>query len=96
VALQSRLERALRPIPLLVGAEPFLRPGRELRARRHAEPLVKVTGEVDHRVDLVLDLVLGDEDVRIVLRDVSHPKQAVQRPRRLVAMQPRGLRIADR
>ena len=44
------------------------------------EALVEVADEVDHRVDLVLDLLLGDEDVRVVLGDVLDAQEAVQRP----------------
>ena len=96
VPLQRGFERGLRVIPLLVGAEPVLRARRELGARRDAEAVVEVVDEVDHRVDLVLDLVLRDEDVRVVLGDVLHAQQAVQRPAALVAMERRGLRVADR
>ena len=96
MAPERRLERGLGPIPLLVRAEPLLRPRRQLRARRHAEPAVERAGEVDHPVDLVLDLLLRDEDVRVVLRDVPHPQQAVQRPAALVAVERRRLRVPDR
>ena len=69
---------------------------RELPARNHAEAVVEVAHELDHRVDLVLDLVLGHEDVRVVLRDVLDAQEPVQRSAALVAMQRRGLRVADR
>ena len=59
VALQRLLERALGAVPLLVGAEPLVRPRRELGARDEPEQVVEVAGEVDHAGDLVLDLILG-------------------------------------
>src|SRR5438270_6993574 len=96
VPFERLFERSLGAIPLLVGAEALLRPCRELRARLQAEQVVEESREVDHRVDLVLDLLLGDEDVCVVLGDVAHPEQAVQRPGELVAVQRRRLRVPDR
>ena len=51
---------------------------------------------LDHAVDLVLDLLFGAEDVRIVLRDVPNAEQAVQRARKLVPVQRGGFRVAQR
>ncbi len=38
------------------------------------------------RAHLCLDLVLGAEDMRVVLREAAHAHDAVQRARRLVAV----------
>ena len=65
--LERRLERALGEVPLLVGAELVLRPGRELEARLHPEQVVEERRVVEAAEDLVLDLVRRAEDVRVVL-----------------------------
>ena len=49
-----------------------------------------------HAEHLVLDLLLGAEDVRVVLDEVPHAQQAVQRAARLVAVQVAGLGVAQR
>ena len=43
-----------------------------------------------------LDLLLGAEDVRVVLDEVADAQQAVQRAARLVAVHEAGLGVADR
>ena len=91
VQLERGPQRALGHVPLLVGAEPVVGPGRELRARRHAEELVEVARVVDDGGDLVLDLLLRAEDVRVVLRDVRDAEEAVERARQLVAVERRRL-----
>ena len=48
------------------------------------------------RSDLLLDLLLGAEHVRVVLGDVAHPQQPVQGAARLVAMDETLLGVADR
>ena len=83
-------------IPLLVRAEAIVRPRRELRVRRHAEKRVEVVDEVDDPVHLGRNLLLGAEDVGVVLRDVPHAREAVQRPRELVAVERRRLGVAKR
>ena len=45
---------------------------------------------------LLRDLVLGAEDVRVVLGEGAHPHQAVQRARRLVAVDGAELRDLQR
>jgi len=89
-------ERAFGEVPLLVGAELLLRARRELEARVHPEQLIEKGRVVEAAEDLVLYLVRADEDVRVVLRDVLHPQQAVQRPALLVAMERRRLGEANR
>ena len=51
-----------------------------------AEVLVDREHQVVDLEALLHDLVLGDEDVRVVLREVAHAQQPVQRARRLVAV----------
>ena len=53
-------------------------------------------GEVDRRVDLLGHLILGAEDVGVVLRDEADTREPVQRAGELVPMQRRRLGIADR
>ena len=77
VPVERRLERSLCSIPLLVGTEPVLRARRQLASRDDAEAVVQEPDEVDHAVDLVLDLVLGDEHVGVVLGDVLDPEEPV-------------------
>ena len=77
----------LRAVPGLVGADALFGPRRELHHDLlEAEILV---GREDQIVDLeafVRHLLFGAEDVRIVLREAAHAHQAVQRARRLVAV----------
>ena len=94
--LERRPERALGEVPLLVGPELVVRPGRELEACVHAEQVVEERRVVEAAEDLLLDLLAGAEDVRVVLRHVTDPEKPVQRPGGLVAVQRRGLRVAQR
>src|SRR6266487_3382913 len=55
-----------------------------LRARTHPEELVEVPRVFDDPRDLVLDLLLGAEDVRVVLGDHPDPQEPVQRAGQLV------------
>ena len=87
-------ERGFREIPLLVGSELLLGPGRELEPRLHPEQVVEVRGVVEAAEDLVLDLLRRAEHVRVVLGDVLDAEQAVQRSAALVAMERRRLRKA--
>ena len=79
-------ERALGAVPHLVVADPLRRTRRELEPGLEAEALVEVEAEAQALDDLLLDLLLGAEDVRVVLGDVAHPQQAVERAARLVAV----------
>ncbi len=91
VVLQRLLQRALGAVPLLVGTEPLFRTSRQFGVWDEAEEVVQVAGEVHHPRDLVLDLILGDEHVRVVLRDVLDAQQAVQGSALLVAVESRRL-----
>ena len=78
--LERRAERRLGEVPLLVGPELVVGPGRELEPRLHPEQVVEVRGVVEAAEDLVLDLLARAEDVRVVLRHVPDAEQAVERP----------------
>ena len=96
VALERLRQRGLGAVPQRVVADPLLRPRRELEAGLEAEQPVDREAEVEARRDLVLDLLLGAEDVRVVLREAAHAQQAVQRARGLLAVQQAGLVEAHR
>ena len=96
LATQGALERALGGVPHLVRADALLRPGGQLEPRLEAEDLVQEEPEVEAADDLVLDLLLGAEDVGVVLGEGAHPQQAVQHPAGLVAVDQAGLRVPDR
>ena len=94
--VERLLQRRLRAVPHLLGADPLLGAGGELQPRLEPEPLVDREAELEGADDLFLDLLLGAEDVGVVLRDVADPEQAVQRAGRLVAVHEALLGVADR
>ena len=65
-------------------------------AIRQAEIAVDALHERDQPLDLVADLLLHDEAVRIVLRELADARQSRQHARRLVAVQRRLLVKAHR
>ena len=68
-------------VPLLVRADALLRPRRQLDDDvLEAEVVVDRQQQVVHLEALLGELLLGDEDVRVVLREVAHAQQAVQAP----------------
>ena len=79
---ERRAERALREVPLLVGAELVLGTRRELEARLHLEQVVEKRGEVEAREDLVFDLLRRHEDMRVVLGHVLHARRPWSVPAR--------------
>ena len=81
-------------VPQLVGAEPLVGARRELEADVEAEDLVGVEREVQARLELVLDLLLGAEDVSVVLREVPRAQQPVERAAQLVAVKQPRLGVA--
>ena len=97
---RCRAARAPRSAPSVKShssSVPSLLSGRvELEARLHPEQVVEVRRVVEAAEDLVLDLLRRAEDVRVVLRDVPHAQQPVQRPGELVAVQRRRLGVAER
>ena len=96
VPLERVLEPPFRRVPLLVRPEAILRTRRELGMGLESEQAVQVAHVVDAAVDLGRDLLLGAEDVRVVLRDVANAREAVQRSGELVAVQRCSLCVADR
>ena len=95
---QHGRHHALGVVPHLVGADALLRPGRELHREFAVEAEIGI-GRQDQVVDLqalVGHLLLGAEDVRVVLREAAHAHQPVQRARRLVAMHHAELGQAQR
>ena len=89
-------ELALGVVPELVAAQAVVGSRRELRAHLEAEERVEVVGEVQAALDLVEDLVLGAEDVGVVLDEVADAQQAVQRAAGLAAVQQARLGAAER
>ena len=87
MAVERLDQLALGEVPFLVGAELVLGPGRELGARLDPEEAVEVAEVLEARVELAVDLLPRAEDVRIVLGDVPHPREPVQRARELVAVE---------
>jgi hypothetical protein len=83
-------------IPERVIAEALLRPRRELDPRLEAEQAVDLEAEVDAAGNLVADLLLGAEDVRVVLREGARAQQAVEGAGGLLAVQQAGLGEAQR
>ena len=96
VALERLDELPFGEVPLRILSELVVRTCRELGARLDAEDVVGEAQIGQAAVELVVDLLARAEDVRVVLGDVPHARQPVQRPGELVAVQRRGLRVADR
>ena len=93
---QRLAQRVLGAIPGLVGAEALVGAERELdRDVVEAEVLVDRERLPVERGHLRLDLLLGAEDVAVVLGEAAHPHDAVQRARRLVAMAVAELAVAQ-
>ena len=85
--LQHRHHGFLGAIPLLVGADALLGPGRQLHDHLlEAEIAVDGHDEIVDLQALVRDLILRAEDVRVVLREAAHAQEPVQRARRLITM----------
>ena len=94
--VERALQRRLGAVPHLLGADPLRGPGGELQPRLEAERVVDRVAEVQAAVDLLRDLLLGAEDVGVVLGDVADAQQPVQRAARLVAVHEALLGVADR
>jgi hypothetical protein len=90
-------QHLLRLVPFRVGAEALFGPQRELdRVRLEAEIAIDAVEQVAERHDLADQLVLAAEDMRVVLRELAHPHDAVQRAVRLVPVAHAIFRHADR
>src|SRR5205823_1430238 len=83
-------------VPFVVAAQLVIRSGREFRTWDKVEEAVHVAQVVDASIELPGDLLASAEDVRIVLSDVPHAGEPVERAGELVAVQRRGLRIPKR
>ncbi len=87
-------ERGLGAVPHLVRADALLGPGGELEPRLDLEALIQVEAEPQALHDLVLDLLFGAEDVRVVLGDVANAQQPVEDAAGLVAVHEARLGVA--
>ncbi len=85
--LRGRQERALGLVPDRVAAGAHRRPVGELHEIvGEAQILVDLVQQLAEADRLALDLVLGAEDMGVVLREIAHAQDAVQRARRLEAV----------
>jgi hypothetical protein len=75
-----------RHVPHFLGAEALFGAQRELDRISEAEVLVDPVGERAEGADFLDDLILAAEDMRVVLRELAHAHQPMQRAMRLVAM----------
>src|SRR5690554_2502507 len=95
--VKRRLEARLGAIPHLGLAEEVIGTGGELELHVvEAELLVDLEGQGDEVLGLRLYLLLGAEDMGVVLGEGAHPHQAVQRAGGLVAVAAAELRQAQR
>ena len=85
--VHRRLERPFRPVPDLVGADPHIRAVGEVHDHvGEAEILVNADQKVAEVLGLRRDLVLGAEDMGVVLGEGPGPHQPMERARGLVAV----------
>ena len=78
--LDRALQRGLRLVPHLVGADPLRRPVGEFDAHVGEAEVAIDRQHLLVELDAFLgDLVLGAEDMRVVLGEVAHAQQPVQR-----------------
>src|SRR5690554_1901202 len=83
--IQGRSHREFGLVPLFIAPDSLLRARRQLDQHvRKAEVGVHFLQETNERDRLVLNLLLGTENVRIILYKVAHAHDAVQRTGRLV------------
>src|SRR5579859_1611552 len=97
-SLERPPQDALGVIPLLVGAELVVGSRGELCVSElaHSERVVEEVDVVEHRVDLLLDLVLHTEDVGIVLAELPGTSQPLQTAGWFVAVEDGGFGEANR
>ncbi|MNS67489.1 hypothetical protein D3C72_1007440 [compost metagenome] len=85
---QAGLEGRFRAVPGRVVADALLGAGGELHLHlAELQHLVDFIQELDELLDLAGHLILGAEDVGVVLRERAHARQAVHRAAPLVAVQ---------
>ena len=71
----------------MIGADALFRPRRQLDENIfEAEVFVDRQHQIVDLEAFLHDLIFGDEDVGVVLREVAHAQHAVQRARRFIAM----------
>ena len=86
-AVQRQFQRLFRLVPHLVAADPLIGPGGQRQLHLvEAEIGVDPEQQVHERRHLDLNLILGAEDVGVVLDEVADPHQPVQGAGRLVAV----------
>ena len=85
-----------RNLPVLLCADMVIRHGGKLDLvgqTEHGVNLIKEAGNAD---DLILDLLLGQQDVRIILGKAANTEHPVQGSGKLVAMDTAQLAVAQR
>src|SRR3569833_948444 len=85
--LERGTQRALRVVPHLVRVDSNFGTCGELELRRQPERFVVPEDELREERDFVLDLIFAQEDVAVVLLELTYAGQAGERARELVAMQ---------
>src|SRR3954454_11003667 len=97
LTLERLAQRALRPLPLLIGSDRLLRARRELHPHvLEAEALIELVDAEADRVDLVGDLIEGAVDVGVILSEGANPEEAVEDSLALVARDQAELGEAQR
>ena len=84
--LQSLSQAVGGHLPVLVGPHGILRTGGKLHKILKAELAVNLVDQPGNALDLVLDLVVPHENVRVVLGKAAHPHQAVELSALLMAV----------
>src|SRR5215471_6001364 len=94
--LERGRQRLFAPIPLLVGPDPLLgtQPERDLHVGE-PERSVDGVGEFEESLDLLLDPLERSEDVRVVLAEGPHAREAGRDARELVTVQAAEVREAN-
>eukprot|EP00123_Amoebidium_parasiticum_P006088 comp17140_c0_seq1/m.15944 comp17140_c0_seq1/g.15944 ORF comp17140_c0_seq1/g.15944 comp17140_c0_seq1/m.15944 type:complete len:345 (+) comp17140_c0_seq1:800-1834(+) len=93
--IQALLQLRLSPVPQLQFTHVLLGPGRQLERKRETKQPIHVLDKIKRMVDFVLDLIVGTENVCIVLLESPHTGKAVQCPRELVAVKDTKIGHAD-
>ncbi len=89
--------RLFRPVPHFVAAEPLVRAQRQLdRVVGEAKIAVHRVEQIAEIRDFTDQLILAHEDMGVVLGELAHPHQPVQRAVRLVAVAAAEFGHADR
>ncbi len=90
-------ERAFAHVPVGIGADALLGTQRELDVDvLEAEGLVGLVEHLEEALDLLGHLLAGAEDVRVVLAERAHAREAVHHAAALVAVEASEVRHAPR